>query len=330
MDRAKIKRIVDHPEMGLIKTVRDPDVLRGHIRMQILRGINDILGERINTVDGGKMADRDWDVLIILDACRYDAFEDCISMDGELTKEQSVAPETRSFLEENFSGEELHDTVYVSANPNVPTVIPSETFHSVVPVWKNEWDEELGTVLPSTVTKFARKAAEEYPQKRLIVHYNQPHQPFVGEEGREFMFEHDLRGINALSNRRGLSDKLYYALTYGLLDVSDERIRELYEENLNTVLDSVYELLNDIKGKAIITSDHGELLGDRVGVLPMKGYGHPTQLHVRKLLEVPWFEVPYDQRRKVQAEPRDATNRVDMQEDGEEVKQKLRDLGYMQ
>ena len=60
----------------------------------------------------------DWDNLIILDACRYDYFkEKQKNIRGELESVVSRGAHSSEFIEKNFLGRKLHDTIYVTANP---------------------------------------------------------------------------------------------------------------------------------------------------------------------------------------------------------------------
>jgi len=53
------------------------------------------------------------------------------------------------------------------------------------------------------------------------------------------------------------------------------------------VLDTIEPLLNH-DGRTVVTSDHGNNLGERMPLLPMRLYGHPTGIHHPALREVPW------------------------------------------
>lgn len=64
-----------------------------------------------------------------------------------------------------------------------------------------------------------------------------------------------------------------------------EGLRKAYEENLRLVLSYVAKILRYLKGKVVITSDHGELLGEK------RLFGHSSSLREPELLEVPWFKV---------------------------------------
>jgi len=57
----------------------------------------------------------------------------------------------------------------------------------------------------------------------------------------------------------------------------------------------------------------------------MKGYMHPTPLHVEELLKVPWLEVPYEERKIIEKEMPVMTDDIDM----DDVESHLEDLGYV-
>ena len=305
---------------GIKRTLTEPNILRGHIRMKLLKDLNDIVGRRIHQNKGANVMENDWDILIILDACRYDTFEEINYFDGSLSQIYSIAPETSRFLKRTFHNQQFHDTVYVSGNPKIPAEIPDQTFHKVIPVWQKEWDDEVDSVQPDSVTKYAKSALDDFPNKRIIIHYMQPHMPLIGDEGHQFMFDNEL--CNGQS-REWL--KISWALRYGLIDISDRELYRLYEENLRVALESIENLITDIDGKIVVTSDHGELLGDRVGVIPMKGYMHPTPLHVEPLLKVPWFEISHSTRREIISEPPKSSIEVD----SDKVESRLKSLGYI-
>lgn len=127
----------------------------------------------------------DWDNCMILDGCRYDDFADRVHLPGTLEQRQSLASSTPEFLRANLDGRDLRDTVYVTANPTLRQIGEiNTTFHAVVDVWNTDWDSDLCTVPPAPVTDRAIDAAKRYPNKRLIVHYLQPHYPFIGPTGR--------------------------------------------------------------------------------------------------------------------------------------------------
>ncbi|TKX67638.1 hypothetical protein [Halorubrum sp. GN11GM_10-3_MGM] len=67
-----------------------------------------------NGTDGVPVVEKDWDNLIILDACRYDLFQEVSEVDGELSPAVSLGSSTGEFMRKNFGGGEFLDLVYIS------------------------------------------------------------------------------------------------------------------------------------------------------------------------------------------------------------------------
>jgi hypothetical protein len=109
-------------------------------------------------------------------------------------------------------------------------------------------------------------------------------------------------------------------------DLSRESVWKAYRENLELVLDSVKTLLEADTGKAVITSDHGNLLGDWVGPIPTRAYGHPHNLYTDGLLEVPWLIIEGFRRRNIVPEPPIASDRATENT----VEDRLAHLGYVE
>jgi len=282
----------------------------------IVREVNHLYYRRLYTRRfnecGVDIFDEDWDNLIILDACRYDLFKQAHSLPGELDHRISRGSNTAEFLLGNFDGRELHDVVYVTANPQLYRVTEvSTSLHETVHVWREEgWNENYRTVLPETVTHHARQAATEYPNKRLVVHYIQPHSPFIGPTGKRHF------DLNTLAFWQQIRD--------GELSVPDEVVRDAYRENLEIVLPHAQELLRDLPGKTVVTSDHGQLIGERAGPVPIRYYGHPRSVYAEPLVKIPWLVVDRDDRKEIVPEPPTRTTEIEEKV----VSDRLKQLGY--
>ncbi|WP_435076804.1 sulfatase-like hydrolase/transferase [Halococcus sp. AFM35] len=262
--------------------------------------------------EGIDVMERDWDNLLILDACRYDYFVDENWLDGDLTRVTSPATNSLSYLQECFIGRELHDTVYVTGNPYAEEV-PPKTFHDVVPLYGDEWDEKGGTVRPETVAAATEQAATDHPNKRLVAHFMQPHVPYIGRFG------------SSLEYNRAFAGDVWSDLRTRYGDLTDEDLREAYRENLRFVLEHVEQLLDELDGKTVITADHGELLGERIWPIPIKGYDHYPHLYTDGLTEVPWLVLDDETRREIVAEePQSASE----ERDADVVADRLEALGY--
>jgi len=267
--------------------------------------------------------DEEWDSLLILDGCRYDMFVGACDYPGSLEKRRSCGSTTDEFVRSNLGSQRFEDVVYVSANPRVSLNFEG-SFHEIVRVWEDGWDEELRTVPPWTVTDAARRAHEEFPNKRIVVHYIQPHAPFIGEYARSNLPEHSTLADHAPDQGGdGAANNIWEHLAAGRVDRAT--VQCAYEENLDITLEYVEPLLDDLDGRIVVTSDHGNLVGERLPPFMKRMYGHPTRLYAPGLVEVPWFVVENGQRREVVAE--EATEGDDI-EVTEATKAKLESLGY--
>lgn len=317
-----------------------------------------------------------WDYLIILDACRYDYFEQACNeyLEGRLEKRLSVGSSTDEWRDKSFPGF-YDDIVYISANPQICAkskvygFCAGDHFHTVHEVWKGNWDQDIGTVLPESITRVALDIIRRTPNKRFIVHYLQPHAPYlslsdksrgylnadinavrrlVGAEAGGKMsrigsrllkyLSKAFRGTNILTNqpewvlRKLLGIPPKAPMESAWRTVGREGLRQVYAENLKAVLKQVAELVEHLSGKIVITSDHGELLGED------RCYGHPTGSDHRILREVPWLtidkkmdEINLSQcGRKRDRNGSDKQPAEDMVSEGEqkELSDKLKALGY--
>lgn len=253
----------------------------------------------------------DWDNLIILDACRYDVFSDVSNLPGTLESRVSRGSMTREWVKANFAGQQLDDVVYVTSNGNFAKVRDTinSRVHAEVPLWQDEYRDRLGNSVtpPDIVVESAREAAETYPNKRLLIHFVQPHAPYLGPTGERY------------------DPRLKISQIKTKYDVSDAELQQAYRENLELVLEETHDLLDSLSGRTVVTADHGELLGERLFPIPIKGYGHPDGVYQKELVTVPWLIHDSGPRREIiPEEPEEITDY-----DDEAVARNLKDLGYL-
>lgn len=267
---------------------------------------------------GVDIFEEEWDSLVILDACRFDLFKRHNTLSGALSWRRSRGSNTAEFLRGNVLNRDLLDTVYVTANPQFYRHRDEldATFHSVINVWQEDgWHDELGTVLPKTTTEYAIRVAEQYPNKRLLIHYIQPHYPFIDTDST-----YDKGQLADSSD----SMSFWRKLRMNRLDVSPDRIWEEYARNFELVLPHVRELLSSLDGRTVITSDHGNMFGERCTPVPIRGWGHPHGIYTPQLVKVPWLVSETGPRRKIVEDPVDEHKVVNEQV----VKDRLQQLGY--
>jgi hypothetical protein len=263
------------------------------------------VGQRYNP-EGIDVLGEDWDNLIILDACRYDVFERRSSLPGRTESRISRGSTSPEFIRGNFTGKTLYDVVYISANGWYAKL--KDDIGADIHAFEFVERDAMGglTSRPETVATAAREAAENYPDKRLIAHFMQPHWPYLGPAGEQFeqgRFRDILRQT----------------------DASHGDILRAYRENLDLVLGEVESLLDDFTGKTVVTADHGELLGERERPIPVQNYEHPEGVYVETLVRVPWHVYENGDRKEIVAEqPLAGADEFDF----EQVEQNLQDLGY--
>ncbi|WP_458186856.1 hypothetical protein [Haladaptatus sp. NG-WS-4] len=305
-----------------LRVIRKPSLIRGEtrrLRNDALK-VNAYASRRWNDEERVDVMAEDWDNLVILDACRYDMFATRATLGDRVTSKLSPGSESWEFMQESFVGREFHDTVYVTSNPHAYK-LPDGTFHAVVNLLDGHWNEDLRTVTPETMVEQTLAAFEEYPDKRIITHFMQPHYPFIGERGRKL--KHSGIEMQLDDDERSGEPHPWFGLFNGRTE-NESEIIEAYVENLDEVLPHVERLVGELTGKTVITADHGNLIGERTYPIPLKTYGHPGGLHKRELIEVPWAEIDSDERRDVTTESPQAREGMT----DEVIEDRLRNLGY--
>lgn len=235
----------------------------------------------------------DWDVLILLDACRVDALAEVAPdydfLPDEIPHVVSVGSGSPQWMANTFTDEwreEIRDTGYVSGNPHARRVL-SDSMHGryaeiggaedwleelayFVPVWESGWDAGVGTVPARAVTDHLVHNCRSRPTRRVIAHYMQPHFPSVPRPLAD--------GID-LENDAGIAENVWSKLGDGL---TVEAIFESYLENLRYVLDDVEVALANIDAETVVISaDHGEAFGEYLRY----GHGKP---YIGAVRNVPW------------------------------------------
>lgn len=271
--------------------------------------------------------EKKWDYLIVLDACRYDYFSKLYVdyLQGKLEKVYSPGSFTPEWCRKSFT-EYYDDVVYVSANPYINSKVEIKNFKArnhffrVIDVWSWGWDDELGTVHPEKVNEAVKKFRDMYSDKRFIIHYLQPHEPYLNYNLNAVFPKPQInRGSVLIGIRNNKINKIietsvkilgFLAKQTGLFGVNpkwkirellnlppetpmdavrrkfgDRGLRQAYVENLKIVLAHVSELLKLLSGVIVVTSDHGELLGEDGCYAHQYGSNHPL------LKEVPWFTI---------------------------------------
>lgn len=222
---------------------------------------------------------RDWDVLVLLDCARQDMIHD-IKNDWHFIDKvgEHITPGTSSanWMRHTFTDKyknEMAETVHITGNPNSDKWLKSSDFSRLEEVWRENWDQDYDTVLPRPITDRAIALHRRIDPKRMIVHYMQPHPPFVpysGVDSAEVTApDHNMSGrsVEELAEEGYSRDELY----------------DFHVNNLRYVLDDVDLLLSNINAdRVVISADHGQALGEG------GKWGHPGASTLDCLRKVPW------------------------------------------
>lgn len=297
------------------------------------------------------LLDRDWDTIIMLDACREDIFKSVSKkfFRGEHNRCTSLGSATPEYIQNLADSvtNELNDVIYISGNPHINSRSEthpdlSDTFYKVVDVWDGGTDPEHGVVTPDRMSSKLRELHNEYPTQRIIAHYMQPHTPFLSRDI-------DVKPENLLIRRPGAKNisgkvfnvldkkikqhvgrgalwKLKTVINYPPANEFETLLRmegrdgllKAYRENLQIALEDITRAISDIDGQVVLTADHGEFLGES------GNYWHQSGSHHDAVRTVPWFEVE-----SVVLDPVSGTfERQAVDEKGQDIEQRLADLGY--
>lgn len=291
-----MKKAINEPELILPFLKKQTYILREKFRNKVVGVITKILDLRLpkqkKRIDN--LRGEDEFLLIVLDACRYDALK---QEADEYFPDKEVKPvfnEARNTFEwgKNVWGEGLYTCKYISGavpiNSNYTEFeenrhsmydgyVPAEHILNLRDAWQEAWDDELGVAPPEKITEIALEDQAD----QMVVHYFQPHTPFIGEK-RQLGYK---EGENALPAQGKPVDHIIWEKVKDG-EISRSELWELYVSNLRRVLDSVKKLLEELDhDNVVITSDYGEALGE-YGV-----YAHPENINHPKVRVVPWLEV---------------------------------------
>ena len=284
---------------------------------------------------GTNVLDKDWDVLIVLDACRVDAINRVVpeyEFIDSVDSIWSVGSTSKEWYVHTFQDRDVSEISLVSGNAWIKELFETDPdwkywtatrgsfwhklplldsllernlaktrdFNSYTPVVGNHGADLGTTPLPREVTNAAIHEHRNTRPQRMVVHYMQPHEPYIQNENNGDLPESHKNPFDELKAGRVTKEETYSA----------------YLDNLRSVLDSVSRLLCNINAKRVaITADHGELFGEWGAYAHPAAFPHPT---VRK---VPWI---------ITEGSNTANETVDQPKQVEaSTKERLADLGYI-
>ena len=224
-------------------------------------------------------------LLIILDACRYDFFQEAyhrLGLGGRLMPVWSTGSHTMDFIESICR--EPVDAHVVAGNPHY--YYRQECFRrGVSHAWLWGWDEKLRTVPADKIVLGVMKALAR-GEKRIIAHLVQPHAPYIGRT--KLLRGNFYQTVYALMGRGG-------GRPDPMSDVPLRLLIHAYRDNLEyAIRHGVKPLLRIAEqygiDRVVVTADHGESLWEYRPEPPHYD-PHPRRVDWYWLREVPWLEI---------------------------------------
>lgn len=252
---------------------------------------------------------KDWDVLVVLDACRCDAFREAYGEQYDVECTLSVGSMSIEWMRETFDSQyedDLNRTAYVTGNPFSEDHVDTGSVAHLEEVWRYDWDEDAGIIRPGAITDAAINIWKTKEPDRMIVHYMQPHIPYI---------DADLESTEGWDKEKWGADHETEFDLFAKGKLGREDMWTMYVDNLRLVMDDVENrLLRSIDAEeVVITSDHGEMFGEW-GL-----YEHPKRMPIPATRRVPW----------VRTTATDEMNEVpSLDRTTKQVDERLKDLGY--
>lgn len=244
----------------------------------------------------------DWDVALILDATRFDLWNEVVKdytglpLNKNTGMRWSVGSASMHWINETFAPRWEHKykhAGYVTANPfsgkesdTMPGLrddvypLQNRNIGYIDEVWRDSWpmNDNMATVDPSLLTERGLHAYKHADVDRLVLHYMQPHAPFRSRP--EWTDGWGGAGTFGEPNPEEDSHGAWQRLRSG--DLDKDELWDAYKDNLRWVLGEVKRWYEHTEAKILVTSDHGNAKGE------FGQYSHPPNSANPYLRKVPW------------------------------------------
>lgn len=205
---------------------------------------------------------KNFDVIIIFDAMRYDIGSKVIKQSnlvGELEKVNTNCSTTGEWYKKYWNSST--DRQLISENP-----MP---FHKASGHAARNFKEATKSFGATWLEVNPQKTINLYKTSPVLIHLLPPHLPFIFGKGAKICKTAKAINIYKLVGDWGAKNGY-------------NKLKEYYREQIVNMVDLLYNNLHLFVGQSVLlTSDHGELLGNP--------YDHPAGRKDPELTEVPYF-----------------------------------------
>lgn len=246
--------------------------------------------------------EKDWKYLALFDACRYDYFKEMYRLSlgsiGHLQKARCTSLGTIEWQKELLG--DCSDVIYLNTTIRFDCRFAEHGFFKVVNVWEKGWSKKLGTTPAKAVNDAFIEQVKKHPDKRIILHYMQPHTPYVllggqpsntikkhlnEERGEKHQIISDLISEStAWTIKKWLRIKPSLPIEAHYMKFGKHGVIEAYKNEIRLVLYHVQKLIIAYPGNWVLTADHGVTVGER------GRFGH-CRVNKKEVYEVPWLEI---------------------------------------
>ena len=230
-----------------------------------------------------RLAEDEWDVVVVLDACRWDTLQAVTSWPiGAAYSPGSATPEWLAAAERTRVFEDCH---VASANAQYESA--DLGLAALRRVWETDWDAGLGTVLPEPVLAAADDFLRE-DERPVVAHLLPPHAPYVARVGDTWLPAFADADVWKQNPNADDEDRLspQVAMARGHIDL--ERAHQAYVASVESTFEAVAAYVSRWvrdDHTVVVTADHGETFG-RLREFGL--CGHPYRCHIDPLVKVPY------------------------------------------
>lgn len=227
----------------------------------------------------------EWDVLIVLDACRYDVFDNVA--DWPVRRARSPASKTSEWLEAAEESGLFENTTIVAGNANYTYDRWDLRAREIKNVFQDHWDSKLGIVPPEPVLESVDESLDDGGGGKPVVgHVLPPHGPYIARV--DDLWLPVFPDVNVWKRgpefaEEGISPQV--AMATGVID--PDEAWDAYRASVKSVWQVCRPYIADwVRDghRVVVTSDHGEVFG-RLSEAGL--YAHPYRCYLPALVDVP-------------------------------------------
>ncbi|PSP81080.1 hypothetical protein BRC81_01435 [Halobacteriales archaeon QS_1_68_20] len=225
----------------------------------------------------------DWDVLVVLDACRLDAFRQVANWPVEGCT--SPASSTDGWLDAATESGVFEDATVVTSNSRYAE--HDLGLRDLHPLWEDAWVDRLGNVTPEPVLDRVDELVAD-GRERVVGHVGPPHAPYVARVDGEWLpvfpevtawhWNPEREAFEQLSQQA--------AMASGVVDL--DRAARGYHASVRSVWEVTAAYVARMAragATVVVTADHGETFGRPRDWWLVE---HPARCYVPALTRVPF------------------------------------------